>query len=666
MPLDTERGKTLASGLVMRKLIAICLAASVVLVRAQDAEAQPGLVLTWQVGEAQAKSVVPNLWLYVPEGQPPSPFVPEGRFTATFEGFVNIDLRGDYSFHAIGRGGVRLEVNSAVLLDLKGIGGVAQAKTKSVRLNKGANAIKVTYSSPSKGDAQLRLFWSERPDKPLPHEPIRSGQLTHLPNAQLTEATLVEKGRELFIEHYCVRCHSSEGAAIPEFAMNGPDFNAIGDRLNRSWMAKWILDPKAQRPNARMPQMLHGEQTPRDAFEIAAYLSTLRNKPSKPPKKQPEPNLEAASRLVQELNCTGCHTLPDDPAEGGKLSLAHLNEKFKKGQLESFLQAPNGHYAWTRMPKFALKPSESWNIAQWLRSAAKPHEEPLKDIAAEAIFRGKQQVSALGCINCHNHKEENQFKALDLKVVKADKLMKGCLAEEADGKTPHFGFTPDQRAALRAFAATNLKSLHRHDPAQFARRQMRVLNCNVCHGELEGIPKLDSIGLKLKPEWMEKLFAGSLKQRPRPWLSHRMPTFPSRAKELSQGLAMAHGYAAKTPVNKAPVDPNLAKIGRDLVGVDGGFSCVACHGVKNHPPLQVFEAQGVNFARVNERAHPEYLMRWMLDPLRVDPQTRMPDYFDEDARSVLVDVLEGDAKKQIEAIGQYLRQGNQMKIPAMQ
>ena len=44
----------------------------------------------------------------------------------------------------------------------------------------------------------------------------------------------------------------------------------------------------------------------------------------------------------------------------------------------------------------------------------------------------------------------------------------------------------------------------------------------------------------------------------------------------------------------------------------------------------------------------------------------MPDYFDDDARSVLVDVLEGDAKKQIEAIRQYLRQGKDMKIPVMQ
>ena len=82
----------------MRKLIAICLFASVFFAGAQVAELQPGLALTWRVGEAKALTVVPNLWLYVPAGQSPSPFVPAGRFTATFEGFVNIDLRGDYSF----------------------------------------------------------------------------------------------------------------------------------------------------------------------------------------------------------------------------------------------------------------------------------------------------------------------------------------------------------------------------------------------------------------------------------------------------------------------------------------------------------------------------------------------------------------------------------------
>ena len=649
----------------MRKPIAICLFASVIFTGAQVAELQPGLVLTWQVGEVKSSTVVPNLWLYVPAGKQPSPFVPAGRFTATFDGFVNIDLRGDYSFHATGKGGVKLEVNNAVLLDLKGIGGVAQAKTKNVRLNKGANAIKVTYANPSKGDAQLRIFWSEQPDKPLPHEPIRNGQLTHLSSASLAQASLVETGREIFIEHRCQRCHASEGAGIPELAMSGPDFAAIGDRRHRGWMAQWILDPKAQRPAARMPKLLHGDTAPAEAAAMAAYLSTLKG-PAKPVVEFPNADFEAGKELAGQLNCVGCHTLPGAAAVKGKLSLNHVNQKFPAGELVDFLRAPNRHFAWTRMPKFALTSKEAWNVSQWLRLNAQAHAEPKRDEDAVVIARGEKLVTTLGCINCHNHKSENKFKAPKLAALMADKWMGGCLADEPNGKSLHFGFSAPQSAALRAFGATDRQSLHRHAPAEFARRQMRVLNCNNCHGELDGFAKLDSIGLKLRPEWMQSILAGTLKQRPRPWLPHRMPAFPARAKPLAQGIAQAHGYAPRTVPEPADVDAKLAEVGRQLVGVDGGFSCIACHGVKNREPLQVFEAQGINFAQVGARLQPEFFLRWMLAPLRVDPQSRMPDYFDDDARSVLVDVLEGDAKKQIEAIRQYLRQGNKMKIPVMQ
>ena len=144
-----------------------------------------------------------------------------------------------------------------------------------------------------------------------------------------------------------------------------------------------------------------------------------------------------------------------------------------------------------------------------------------------------------------------------------------------------------------------------------------------------------------------------------------MPAFPARASSLAAGLAMDHGHPSTSPKPR-PINPALVETGRKLVGADGGFSCVACHGVKDKPPLQVFEAQGVNFSRVGRRVRPDFFLRWMLDPLRVDPQTRMPDYFDEDARSVLVDVLDGDAKKQIDAIRQYLLQGEKMKLPKMQ
>jgi mono/diheme cytochrome c family protein len=318
------------------------------------------------------------------------------------------------------------------------------------------------------------------------------------------------------------------------------------------------------------------------------------------------------------------------------------------------------------MPKFALTAKEAWDISQWLRVKAPAHAEPKIDEDIAALALGKKLLTTLGCINCHNHEGENKFTAPNLSALTPEKWKGGCLAEEPAGKSPHFGFAPAQRATLRAFAATDRQSLQRHEPAEFARRQIRVLNCNACHGELDGFAKLDPIGLKLRPEWMQLLLAGDIKPRPRPWLPHRMPAFPARAKPLAQGLAPAHGYAPRTVPDPAAVNAELAEVGRQLVGGDGGFSCIACHGVKNREPLQVFEAQGINFAQVGARLQPEFYLRWMLDPLRVDPQTRMPTYFDKDARSVLVDVLEGDAKKQIEAIRQYLRQGNKMKIPVMQ
>ena len=650
----------------MRRFLAICLAATVPVVFAQENELQPGLAVTYQSGDAKASAVLPNLWLQVPAGLSPSPFLPNGRFTAIFEGFIKIDLRGDYSFQVIGKGGVKLELNNTVLLDLKGITGVGPAAiTKIVRLNKGANIIKATYASPSRGDAQLRILWSERPDKPLPHEPIRNIQLGHKPTAVLTQATLAMRGREIFLENRCMRCHTSEGKGIPEMAMSGPSFMEIGDRRDGAWMAEWILDPKAHRTSARMPRMLHGDTAQTNAEAIAVYLASLRGSKQKLTKLVDVDN-EAAEETIRALNCVGCHNLPGEPVTEGKLSLVHVNQKFPKGALTAFLRAPNEHYTWTRMPKFDLSEKEAGNIAQWLRGKADDRHPVELSITLEDLKRGKELVATIGCLNCHNHKQENKFKALDLTALTPDQWVDGCLAEGPNGKSPHFGFKPEDRAALRAFAASDRKSLHRHEPAEFARRQIRLLNCNACHGELQGFPRLAMIGEKLRPEWMQTILDGSLKKRPRPWLTHRMPSFPARSKNLAHGLAMGHGYPPKTLAEKVPVNVQLAEEGRKLVGVDGGFSCVACHGVKQADPLQVFEAQGVNFARVGVRLQPDFYLRWMLDPLRVDPQSRMPDYFDEDARSVLVDVLEGDAKKQIEAIRQYLLQGNKMKLPVMQ
>ena len=62
---------------------------------------------------------------------------------------------------------------------------------------------------------------------------------------------------------------------------------------------------------------------------------------------------------------------------------------------------------------------------------------------------------------------------------------------------------------------------------------------------------------------------------------------------------------------------------------------------------------------VAERLLPGYFRRWLRNPLSIDPQTKMPVYFDE-GKSPLTETLDGDAEQQIEALWQYLRLGTQM------
>jgi hypothetical protein len=239
------------------------------------------------------------------------------------------------------------------------------------------------------------------------------------------------------------------------------------------------------------------------------------------------------------------------------------------------------------------------------------------------------------------------------------------------GKTPlaDFGFNNEQRAALDAFTLAGFSSLSRHVPAEFAERHHRALNCSACHGQIDLIPTFEALGGKLKPEWAAKFIGGEIPHKFRydahpngePWVESRMPAFPSRAKDLGIGMAQQHGYAPKTPA-EAPVDNALAEIGRKLVGKDGGFSCVSCHAVGSMLAKEVFESEGINLVHGAERLQPDFYRRWFRSPMSIDPQTKMPMYFDE-GKSPLTDVLDGDGEKQISAVWEYLKLGSKMLPP---
>ena len=650
-------------------------------------------------GKSSDTMVLPNLWLYVEQGKPATPFLPPGNFTAVFEGSILGDLRGNYFFKADELGGaVRLEINGAVVLDT----GAAGALSPSVQINKGANAVKATFTSPARGDAFVRLGWMEKGTNAVP---IPNPVITHGRSPELQKAEAIYLGRELFLEHRCSQCHAEKFASpVPELSMDAPVFDGVGLRRREEWLAGWVLDPKAARASAHMPKLLHGPKAKEDAAAIAAYLASLKNETGPPAVTAPprfgfnaravaeiskrsgsgakavisdanEPPVDASRErkpVFERWHCTACHQPPDKTElEPGKISLKHVAQKFPVGKLVEFLQAPERHFAWTRMPNFKLDDAEARELAAFLlRHADKPEPATGKD-RTTLVTRGQELMQTIGCLNCHRASGlENRFGAPDL--AKLGKQARGCLAESRDSSSPapDFAFSAAERAALLAFIKTDFASLSRHAPVEFAAREARLLQCTACHGQIDLVPPFEVLGGKLKPEWAAGFLAGEpfkvrADKHPKgdPWVEARMPAFKTRAALLAEGMAMQQGYPPRTPAGGV-IDEEAAKIGQKLFGKENGLSCTPCHAINELPALEVFESEGINVGLTGARLLKPYFFRWVRNPLAIDPQTKMPAFFDEEGRSARTEYYDGDAEKQINALYEYLRQGEKIAAPA--
>ena len=623
-------------------------------------DAGAGVLFSVTSGGMTDVSLTPNVWLHVPAGQSPTPFVPSGPFTARWEGSINADLRADFSFAAAFSGDLKLTVNGNLALEAKGEGN-QPVLGRAIRLNKGLNPFLVEYVPPASGDAFVRLYWT---NSETPLNPIPLAALTSATNAALAASERLRSGRDLVYESRCVRCHAVPGAA-PELSMDAPSFNGIGARRQTAWLARWIENPSALRPGTPMPQVFHGPDAAANARAVAAYLGSLKG--GTPPAPSTG-DAEAGKALFEKLHCVACHV----PAEGGEvrpglISQKQVKAKFTPGALAAFLQKPEQHFAWIRMPNFKLSPEEAGHLAAYLDSVADPAapEEPAADAAV--LEKGRTLLASSGCLNCHAlDGVKSTLAAKPLSELAADRWTAGCLAPApAEGsRAPRYAWTETERAALRAVATSDRQSLGRSTDADFLERQSQRLNCRECHGKFEGFPHWELLYGKLKPEWAAGFIGGTEAWKPRPWLDARMPAFPAYATPLSRGLATLAGHAPVAPADPVPADAAmLAQAGQKLVSANGGFSCISCHGVGDFAATQVFEAPGINLAHSVDRLLPEYYRRWLRAPTSVDAESKMPVYFDETGRSPLPDILEGDGPRTIAAIWEYLRLGQKAPKP---
>jgi mono/diheme cytochrome c family protein len=625
---------------------------------------EPGLKVKFSSAGQSDVTARPNAALYVPRGKSPTASLSAGPFTAEFEGFVSIDLRSEYSFHADFRGEFKIELNGTPVLDTNSLG-TAMVASRPVRLNKGTNSLRAIFRSPADGDAFLRLHWAAKGSLP---GPVPSAALTHAPDSELKRADQTRLGNELFIEHRCLKCHApSSPTPSPDVSFDAPALEGIGSRRAEEWMAEWIFDPKAQRPVASMPQLFRGPSAKNDAEAAAAYLASLKAETREEEKQLPKEGEQAGRQLFEKLHCAACHIPPDtSEPDQGRISLKQVGRKFLPGMLATFLQKPDAHYLWIRMPNFRLSGGEAGRIASYLESNSDQHQNRDRRPDPAQIERGKQLVQTSGCLNCHSLKLENRFLTKALSDLGSAKWQQGCLAEfpEQSSKAPQFHFSTGERAALRTLGLSDRSSMAKLTPTEFVEWQIRKLNCRECHGKFEGFPPLDLLGGKLRPEWTRSFVAGDVNYKPRPWIEARMPSFKPYAQGIAEGMAMLHGYPPQTPVEPA-VDEGEAATGRKLVSAAGGFSCIACHAVGELAATQGFESAGINLAHTGERLLKSYFQRWIRNPLAIDPATKMPVYFDEQGRSPLTDIYDGDGLKQIDALWEYVRLGDKMPPPPM-
>jgi cytochrome c2 len=636
------------------------------------AEPEPGLLLTFEsaAGGARDMRVARLLALRVPAGERPTPFLPPGPFHATFEGFLELEERDRYTFSASLAGTLELEIEGKVVLAARGEDAASQ-KSKPARLNKGRNRLVARYQSPVQGEAFLRVSFASSEHGLEPPSPTILGHEAGAP--ALSEADRRRRGRDLFTSLRCLRCHVRampiDEAREPELALDAPVLTGIGARAKRDYLAAWIEDPRRFRPDTAMPRVPLPEGGARD---LAAYLATQ----GKPPEGDAPARSAAGEASFTSLGCVACHVLPGSPAREGdpeRIPLAHVHDKWWPRALAEFLRQPERGYAWSRMPNFHLSEVEANALAGHLLALP-----PLGLAASEGdAARGAALFRTAGCASCHVGDVPNELAAPPLADLARTDGTRGCLGADAGarGRAPDFGLGAGDRACLAEFVRRDLDSLGAFCAPEFAAREIQRLRCLNCHSrdehhtDWQGAeptggtpPNLTWTGEKLHPEWVESFIGGRLNDKPRPWLVARMPAFTSRAHGLALGLAAQHGVAA-TSEPDAPAAATLAAAGKKLVGAKGGFSCTACHAVGKQPALQVFEAQGLNFMYAAERLQREYFLRWIMDPMRIDPASRMPRYCDDKGRTAFTEILDGDAHRQFEAIWEYFKSGRAIEPP---
>ncbi|KAA5540476.1 DUF1080 domain-containing protein [Roseiconus nitratireducens] len=306
--------------------------------------------------------------------------------------------------------------------------------------------------------------------------------------------------------------------------------------------------------------------------------------------------------------------------------------------------------------------------------------------------QGQTLFRSRGCASCHQF-QESQYLPLQAPPLAKVRSDRGCLAESVRSPAVDFHLTPSQRAAITRSIDQRRSG---DSPAvsitdqQLVHLTMAGLNCYACHrrdavggpetardvlfktttaemgweGRLP--PPLNGIGDKLKDTYLQELLANGANARP--YMLTRMPGYGPGHLDLFvksvQRLDRQNGgdeIASAAPATDTDglVSEGLVSDGRKLVG-GNGLACIKCHAYGDQKGGGI---GAIDLLTMPTRLRQDWFNRYLQDPTKYRPGTRMPNSF-TDGRSSYTKLYDGDPDQQIHAMWTYLNAGKSAKEPA--
>jgi mono/diheme cytochrome c family protein len=460
------------------------------------------------------------------------------------------------------------------------------------------------------------------------------------PDTQKAPSGDVDRGKQLVSEKGCLGCHrigenpAKRGTFGRDF---GPALDRVGDKVTAEWLFDWVRNPKKYFPETNMPNLRLSDA---EAADIVAYLMSLKKGPPEPPPATDTRRLDQVTEEYLRAKLT---------SQQAAAKLATMSEQEKKLYLGEKLIARYGCFGCHMINGF---------------------EEALP-IGVELSNEGTKMITRLDfgfAPIAHSKPAWFLQKMKDPRIFDNGKVK----APQEKLKMPNFGFTDEEADTLVTTILSMQKDVqpmesHRILDERLAavergRRVVQDRNCRGCHlleGEGGAIretikdqaywpPNLIGEGQKVQSGWLFNFVKGPIPIRP--WLKVKMPTFgfdDAHATAVTKYFASLDSatYPFQSPPDQPPSTDLLAQGKKTFVD----FKCISCHTVGAPPPGVSVADLAPDLTKANDRLRHDWIQKWLRDPQKLLPGTRMPGFFYSDDQP-----LYPDADRKMESVKEYL------------